>query len=74
MGTHGVALCDTITAVLRLEAELRAAGVDVKAIPTPRHLSSDCGSALRYPIGDEATVRETASRLNTDVEGYHALD
>ena len=28
---------------------LRESGLECKAIPTPRHLSSDCGTALRFP-------------------------
>jgi len=37
---------------IRGEKIAKKAGLKVKLIPTPRHLSSDCGTALRFEEKD----------------------
>jgi len=39
----------------------------VKLIPTPRELSSDCGIALLFTLGDRETVEKLLA--DTGVEG-----
>lgn len=51
-----VALFDSTSAALRAEKITRAAGLEVKLIPVPRHLSSDCGLCLRFRETDSAVV------------------
>lgn len=46
-----VFLFHTNTSALRAEKLLKQAGLDVKLIPTPRELSSDCGVALQIEAG-----------------------
>jgi len=46
--TYGVVLVPSVSHALRAEKTLSAAGVAIKLIPTPRQLSSDCGTALRF--------------------------
>ncbi len=57
-----VVLVHTTSHAIHAERVLKRAGVGVKLIPTPRHLSSDCGSSVR--IADED--RERAERLLTE--------
>lgn len=45
---YGVVLFHTTTSALRAEKVLKNAGLEVKLIPTPRELSSDCGISLRF--------------------------
>ncbi len=45
---YGVVLFHTTTSALRSEKILKGTGLEVKLIPTPRELSSDCGIALRF--------------------------
>lgn len=47
--THGVVLVPSVSHALRAEKALIDAGLAVKLIPTPRQLSSDCGTAIRFP-------------------------
>jgi len=47
--THGVVLVPSVSHSLRAEKALANAGLAVKLIPTPRQLSSDCGTAIRFP-------------------------
>jgi len=65
---HGVVLAYTIHAVLRLEKELKSGGLTVKPVRTPRHLSSDCGTALRFDMTDIDTVRAAIDRLGLEVQ------
>ena len=46
--SQGVVLFHTTSSALRAEKIVQKAGLDVKLIPTPRELSSDCGIALRF--------------------------
>ena len=70
---EGVVLLYTIHDLFRLERGLEDLGVRVKPIPTPRHLSSDCGTALRFALADLETVRSTAVDLDVEVQGIHEL-
>lgn len=44
---------------VQVQRLLKQAGLEAKLIPTPRHLSSDCGSAVRI----RAASREYAKQL-----------
>jgi len=46
--TYGVVLVPSVSYALRAEKALIEAGLVVKLIPTPRQLSSDCGTAVRF--------------------------
>lgn len=48
MKDYGVILFHTNSAAIKAEKTLKEAGLDVKLIPTPRELSSDCGVALKF--------------------------
>lgn len=52
--SHGVVLVPSVSHALRAEKALVNAGLAVKLIPTPRQLSSDCGTAIRFawPLRD----------------------
>lgn len=73
MGEEGVVLFYAIHYVFQLEKALQARGVASKPIPTPRHLSSDCGTALRFPWDRRADVEAAIAELELDIEGIHQL-
>ncbi len=73
MGEQGVVLFFTIHAVFRLEKALRLRDLECKPIPTPRHLSSDCGTALRFPWSHRADVATEIAQLDLEIEGIHQL-
>jgi hypothetical protein len=56
MNQHGVVLFHTSTAALRAEKILKQAGFEVKLVPVPRELSSDCGISLRFNWVDRVMV------------------
>ena len=70
----GVVLFHTIHDLFRLEEELKRRGVEVEPIPTPRELSSDCGSALRFDPADTGTVRSAAADLRLEIQGLHEIE
>ncbi len=59
MSTYAVILVHTTSHAIQAERVLKRANLSVKLIPTPRHLSSDCGSAVRIP-SDQRTASEQA--------------
>jgi len=65
--SQGVVLFHTTTSALRSEKILRKAGLNVKLIPTPRELSSDCGMALRFELSDREEVEKQLA--SAGVEG-----
>jgi len=59
MSEHGVILTFSTGHSVRAEKVLTGAGIQTKMIPVPRHLSSDCGVAVRIRNED----RESALRI-----------
>lgn len=48
--------------VLSAEKRLKGGRVPVRLIPVPRLLTSDCGLAIRIPLGQRDRAREILSR------------
>ncbi|MCY3023168.1 MAG: DUF3343 domain-containing protein [Planctomycetota bacterium] len=73
MSTQGVVLFHTTSAAMRAEKTLLRAGLTVKLVPTPRHLSSDCGIALRFDWPAAAAARKLLEEANVPVAGVYPL-
>lgn len=71
--TYGVALFRSISLAIRAERACQKAGLQVKLIPTPRELSSDCGTALRFHWDERAAVEKALADAHVEVEGVHML-
>ena len=56
--SYYVVLVHSTSLAIRAEKLCRNAGLTVKLIPTPRHISSDCGTALRFLEQDRGRVEE----------------
>ena len=52
MADYSVVLFHSTAHAIRAEKVLDEAGFQIKMIPTPRQLSSDCGMALRFDRPD----------------------
>ncbi|MDP6044347.1 MAG: DUF3343 domain-containing protein [Phycisphaerae bacterium] len=72
--SYSVAVFHNIHAMFLLKKELDRLGVEVKAIPTPRHISSDCGSALRFDTSQQDVVRAAIRNGRLEIQGIHELD
>jgi len=70
---YGVALFHTTSMALKAEQRLKAAGLAVKLIPTPRQFSSDCGFALRFCWADRAQVEELLQTGGVETAGLRQL-
>ena len=71
--SKGVVLFYTVHALLKLDRELKTRGLTVGTVPTPRHLSSDCGTALSFDASDLDAVRAAIGDLGLEVQGIHEL-
>jgi len=51
---YGIVLFDTTQAAIKAEKVLNQAGIKIKMIPVPRHISANCGVSIRFdlPIAD----------------------
>jgi len=72
-GNQGVVLFHTTHAVFQLEGALAERGVPTKLIPAPRRLSSDCGTALRFPLPSRPVVEEAIAALAIEIAGIHEI-
>ena len=72
-GEFGVVLFFTTSAAMRGEKVARKAGLEVKLIPTPRQLSSDCGIALRFAWADGDDVRRCVEEARVENDGLHRI-
>jgi hypothetical protein len=53
---------------------LKRAGLTVKLIPTPRHLSSDCGSAVQIAAVAQAQSEAALRAAGVPVDRIEPLD
>ena len=74
MNDYGIVLFYTSSAALRGEKIVTRAGLKAKLVPTPRHLSSDCGIALRFDWPAADAVRRALQEAHVPVEGIHPPD
>ncbi len=65
-----VILVYSISHAIRIETLLKKSGIEAKLIPTPRYLSSDCGSAVRIPSGSNTRCLELITENNIE---YHDI-
>ncbi len=70
---YTVILVPSTSHALRAEKILRAAGIDCKLIPVPRHLSSDCGVCVRIPRTARDAACAALQQAHLDVESVHDL-
>jgi len=70
---YAVVLFHSTQAAIKAERVLVRAGVAVKLIPTPRQLSSDCGTALRCAWADADTVIAALRAAQVEYDSVHKL-
>jgi hypothetical protein len=65
---YSVVLFYSTSGAIRAEKLAKEAGLTVKLIPVPRHLSSDCGVCLRCESVDVQAVRSLLERANVEFQ------
>ncbi len=73
MGEFAVILVHTTSHAVQAERVLVLAGLHVKLIPTPRHLSSDCGAALRISAADRQSSQEALLEAGVAIDRVEVL-
>lgn len=73
MNKYGVILFYTSSAAMKAEKILGQNGLNVKLIPTPRELSSDCGVALRFNNSDSAKVNIFLQQADVEFQTVHIM-
>ena len=68
---QGVVLFASTHFALRAEKLAKEKGLEVKLIPVPRHLSSDCGVCLRFSWNQKREIEETLNQASVPMEGIH---
>ncbi len=73
MAKYGVVLFHTSSSAMQAEAVLLRAKRNVKLIPTPRELSSDCGLSLRFDWDCHEEVESLLFKMHVETAGIHPL-
>ncbi len=73
MPAYSVVLFHSTAHAIRAEKVLQQAGLEVKMIPTPRHLSSNCGVALRFDRAQEEQVVSILTGNGVPTDGLYPL-
>lgn len=67
--THRVIVFKNTFLTFKAEKALNAAGVSCKVVTKPRHVSSDCGLAIRFDASDEPAVTALMSEKSIEYIG-----
>jgi len=73
MERDGVLIFHSIHKIMKAEKILKKASLDIKLMPVPRQLSSDCGLAITFKFEECETIQETLSASGCVFEELHAL-
>lgn len=74
MGQSAIILVHSTSHAIYAERVLKRAGLTVKLIPTPRHLSSDCGSAVQIPAQDQAKSKQLLNEARVPIDRIEPLE
>lgn len=70
---YAVVLFYSTQGAIKAERLLVRAGLSVKLIPTPRQLSSDCGTALRSAWADVDAVIAALQAARVEYDSVHRV-
>jgi len=70
----GVLIFHSIHRVMKAEKALKGAGLDVRLMPVPRQLSSDCGLSLAFFLRDREAAQQALEEAGCPFEELHALE
>lgn len=74
MSGLAVILVHSTSHAVQAERVLRRSGLVAKLVPTPRHLSSDCGSALRITAADQAACEQALEAAGVPIDRVELLE
>lgn len=74
MERDAVLIFHSIHRVMKAEKVLKKEGLDVRLMPVPRQLSSDCGLSLAFRLADRAAVSQALEEQGCPFEELHARE
>ncbi|MDY7107953.1 MAG: DUF3343 domain-containing protein [Planctomycetota bacterium] len=74
MSNFAVIMVHTTSDAIHAERVLRRAGLAAKLIPTPRRLSSDCGSAVRISADDHGEAERLLRGAQVAIDRIEPLE
>jgi len=74
VSAQGVVLFHTTSAALRAEKVAAKGGLSAKLIPTPRHLSSDCGISLCFDWPDKEKLAQALEAAKVPTAGIYPFE
>jgi hypothetical protein len=74
MAQFVVILVHSTSHAIQAERVLKRAKLAAKLIPTPRHLSSDCGSAVRINGDDRTRGEQVLNEAGVPIDRIEPLD
>lgn len=74
MSEHAVILMQGTSHAVYAELVLRRAGLTARLVPTPRHLSSDCGSAVLIRETDRPAAAAALDEAGVPIDRIEALE
>ncbi|MDW7712474.1 MAG: DUF3343 domain-containing protein [Deferrisomatales bacterium] len=74
MERDAILIFHSIHRVMKAEKVLKNAGLDVRLMPVPRQLSSDCGLSLAFRFADREEVAHLLDENGCRYEELHARE
>lgn len=74
MTEFAVILVHSTSHAIQAERVLKLAGLTARLIPTPRHLSSDCGSAVRIASADRAASERALTVAGVAIDRVELME
>ena len=73
-GNYGIIIFHTTTSAIHSEKVLKKEGFEVKLIPTPRELSSDCGIALKFDWQQSEKIQSILDKSKIEISSIHKFN
>jgi hypothetical protein len=73
MNNYGIVLFENSSSAMQAESVLQRVSLQVKLVPTPRQLSSNCGVALRFDWDQKQVVESWLAKGRVEVSGIFPL-
>ncbi len=74
MERDAVLIFHSIHKVMKAEKALKGANLDVRLMPVPRQLSSDCGLSIAFYLKDRDAVETALHEATCPFEELHVLE
>jgi len=71
---YGIVLFNTTQAAIKAEKVLIRAGIKIKLIPVPRHISTNCGISIRFDLSIADEIKAILVKNDVPIADVRPLD